>query len=248
MMKNLFACLLLFYVLIGCKQEGHLTFEPLTYTSNSCTDCPNVEISIPKALEPSKLSATVNTALREEIIALLLFDEEKEATTIDEAVSSFTKGYAEIKDLYPDEPAPWEAKIDGEIVFEDAKILTIALTSYQFTGGAHGYGSKHFLNFDKEKGTELENWQLFENREDFQNYVEEKFRSKENIPPGKPINSTGFMFEKDTFHLPENIGFTKEGLQLLYNQYEVASYADGPIELTLPYKDIKKYLAKKTKS
>jgi hypothetical protein len=51
------------------------------------------------------------------------------------------------------------------------------------------------------------------------------------------------MFEKDHFYLPENIGFTEKGIKLLYNQYEVASYADGPIELTLPYKDIRKFLS-----
>jgi hypothetical protein len=56
------------------------------------------------------------------------------------------------------------------------------------------------------------------------------------------------MFEKDSFYLPENIGFTKEGVKLLYNQYEVASYADGTIELTLPYNEVKKYLSTKIKS
>ena len=50
------------------------------------------------------------------------------------------------------------------------------------------------------------------------------------------------MFENDEFYLPENIGFTQEGLQLFYEQYEVASYADGPIILTLKYKEIEPYL------
>lgn len=247
-MRTIFASLTLLFVLIGCKQEANLTFEPIIFSENECADCPHVRVSIPKALERSKLATTINTALREEIISLLIFDDEVEATTIDQAITSFTNGYTEIKDLYPDEPAQWEAQIDGKTVYEDANLLTIELNSYQFTGGAHGYGSKRYLNFDKKKGIELENWQLFNNQEDFQNYVETKFRSKENIPQGEPINSTGFMFEKDSFYLPENIGFTKEGIKLLYNQYEVASYADGPIELTLPYKDVKKYLAKKTKS
>ena len=42
------------------------------------------------------------------------------------------------------------------------------------------------------------------------------------------------MFEEDRFSLPENLGFTPGGLELLYNPYEVASYADGPISLVLP--------------
>ena len=56
------------------------------------------------------------------------------------------------------------------------------------------------------------------------------------------------MFDGETFYLPENIGFTQEGIQLLYNQYEVASYADGPIVLTLSYKEVKDYLTVKIKA
>ncbi|MEO0900921.1 MAG: DUF3298 domain-containing protein, partial [Bacteroidota bacterium] len=36
---------------------------------------------------------------------------------------------------------------------------------------------------------------------------------------------------RNLFHLSENIGYVPEGIQLIYNQYEVASYADGPIVL-----------------
>jgi len=122
------------------------------------------------------------------------------------------------------------------------------LHSYIYTGGAHGYTSKRFLNFDKKKGVELDNSELFKNVEDFRIFAEEMFREKEEIPKDKSINYTGFMFEQDSFHLPENMGFTQKGLKLLYNPYEVASYSDGTIELVLPHSEIKRYLAKKPKS
>ena len=50
------------------------------------------------------------------------------------------------------------------------------------------------------------------------------------------------MFEGDSFYLPQNIGYTQNGLQLFYEQYEVASYADGPITLTVPYIEIEKFM------
>ena len=78
--------------------------------------------------------------------------------------------------------------------------------------------------------------------------AEAKFRSQEKIPATQSINSTGFMFDGEAFYLPENIGFTPKGIQLLYNQYEVASYADGPIILTLPYEEVKEYLTVKIKT
>ncbi|TMM59229.1 DUF3298 and DUF4163 domain-containing protein [Maribacter algarum] len=247
-MKSILYYLLVFLLLYGCQSESKLTFEPHTFKSDSCAECPEVSIAIPKALGPAKISKTINVALEEEIISLLSFDDELEVTSLEDALKSFKSGYLELQQLYDDEPTGWEAKIEGSISYEDANFITIILDSYLFTGGAHGYTSKQFLNFDKKKGIELDNDELFKNTDDFRMFAEEMFREKEKIPKDKSINHTGFMFEQDSFYLPENIGFTQKGMTLLYNPYEVASYADGAIELVLPHEDIKKYLAKKPKS
>lgn len=247
-MKPIFYSFLVVLLLFGCQNEAKLTFEPYAFENENCKDCPEVSITIPKALGRTKISKTINTALEEELISLLSFDEEMEVTSIDDAIESFKNGYLELQQLYDDEPTGWEAKIVGTISYEDANFITIALDSYLFTGGAHGYTSKRFLNFDRKKGIELENSELFKSAEDFRAFAEEMFREKEDIPKSESINYTGFMFEQDSFYLPENIGFTKAGLKLLYNPYEVASYADGPIELVLLHTEVKKYLAKKPKS
>lgn len=225
-----------------------MSFEPLILVDKDCADCPKITIAIPKAVKSTKTASTVNTALREEIISQLLFDDEIEVSDLDDALTSFKNGYTELKELYAEETTPWEAKIEGKVVYEDEALLTVQLNSYVFTGGAHGYTAQRFLNFDKKRGVELENCQLFQNRKAFQQFVEAKFREQEAIPAEASINQTGLMFESDRFYLPENIGFTKEGVQLLYNPYEVASYADGPIVLTLPFKDVKPFLANETKS
>lgn len=247
-MKLPIAVILFFLVLISCRNDENLTFETIKITGEACSDCPKVEISIPKIIENSKISRTVEKALQEEIIVLLTFDEDVDSGTIEEAIQSFNKGYEDLRELYSDETIGWEADILAKVTFENKSKLTILLDSYIFTGGAHGYSAKRFLNFDKQKGKELENWELFKSLPEFEKFAEEKFRQKENIAPERPINSTGFMFENDKFYLPENIGFTENGLQLLYNQYEVASYADGPIELLLPYEDINNFLVTQVKS
>ncbi|HBU78322.1 MAG TPA: hypothetical protein DEF18_09490, partial [Muricauda sp.] len=51
----------------------------------------------------------------------------------------------------------------------------------------------------------------------------------------------------DSFHLSNNVGYTKDGIQLIYNQYEVASYADGPIVLVLTYNEVNPFLERKVK-
>ena len=241
-MKIKLALMIIVLFLWNCKKDERITFEPIKFTSENCNNCPKVTINIPNALDESAISTTINNALKEEVISMLIYDDEIEATNIEEAIQSFKNGYLELKKIYPDEPVGWEADIDGKVTYEDKNILTIKVNSYAFTGGAHGFSSTRFLNFDKAKALELETMEMFKDSLEFQNFVEAKFRAQENIPATGSINATGFMFENDEFYLPQTIGFTLEGLQLLYEQYEVASYADGPIILTIPYKEIEPYL------
>ncbi len=234
-MKRIRILTFLVLVNIGCTKEHKLTFERLQLKNKTCESCPKIEIDIPNALDESPVGRRINSTLKEELIYILKFEETQEVTSIEQAMSSFTESYQELQNKFPDETVGWEATIQGNITYEDARLISIKLNSYNFTGGAHGYGSTVFLNFDKKKGVELENHQLFKDLGEFQNVAEKQLRQQENIPQNANINSTGFMFDGDSFHLPDNIGYTENGIQLVYNQYEVASYADGPIILTIPF-------------
>tara|TARA_R110002051_G_scaffold71624_5_gene129375 strand:+ start:17067 stop:17810 length:744 start_codon:yes stop_codon:yes gene_type:complete len=241
-MKLNFLSLLFFIFLIACNNEETTSFESLTIKNNLCEDCTTVVIEIPKAVGKTKLSETINTALQEEIIALLNFDEISHAQNINDAVDAFINDYEELNNKFPEESTPWEASIQGAIVFENKDILTIKLESYIFTGGAHGYGTNRFLNFEKINGNKLDQKDLFKNEDNFILLAESIFKEQENIPTNAEINSTGFMFETETFSLPNNIGYTENGLQLFYEPYEIASFADGPIIIFIPYNEANKHL------
>jgi len=246
MKSTLACCIILTLLLWNCKsKEELLTFEPTEYVAESCENCPSIVIKIPKVLDKKAIGNTVNNAIREEVISLLIYDDETEAASIEEAMNSFKNGYWELKKLYPDEPVGWEANIEASVTYEDKNIISVEINSYSFTGGAHGFSSTRFLNFDKKKNKELETMELFKDPLGFENFVEVKFRKQENIPVTSSINATGFMFENNQFYLPVNIGFTGDGLKLFYEQYEVTSYAEGPITLTLPYAEIGHFLSVK---
>lgn len=246
-MKKFVVTFLLLGLIFGCESENKLTYDTLQLKGERCKDCPKIEINIPNALDETPMSKVINRALSEEIISILSFNEDESIDAVEKAISSFTDSYKELKKKFPEE-IEWEARINGEVVYEDANLVTIKLESYSYTGGAHGYASTSYLNFDKHQASELENWELFSDGEGFAKFAETKFKIQEDIPQDQNINATGFMFDGDTFHLAQNIGYTPKGLQMIYNQYEVASYADGPIVLTLPYNEINLYLKRKVKS
>ncbi len=247
-MWSRFTLLLLLFLLGACRDGDTLALEPLVYSGSNCEQCPEVAVALPGATKKNRIGNVINSALREEVIALLNYDDAIEAKDIPQAIEAFSNGYRDLLELYPGETVGWEAKITGTVTFEDHLKITIKLDSYLYTGGAHGYGSTRFLNFDKKKGREMESWELFSDREEFTRFAELKFRDQEKIPRDRSINSTGYMFEKDSFYLPENIGFTSKGIQLIYNQYEVASYADGPVEVILPHSEVRPYLSGNLKS
>lgn len=242
-MKNNLHILFIMLFLISCGKEEKLVFENISFKNDNCSNCPEISINVPKALDNRKISTTLNSAIREEVISLLSYEEEVEIADIPAAISSFNNSYQNLLRMFPDELIPWEANIEAEIAYENNEIITVRLDSYIFTGGAHGYGSTRFLNFEKKSGFELARKDLFKNQRNFVDFAEDRFRRQENIPGDQSINSTGLMFELDEFYLPENIGFTENGLKLLYNPYEVASYADGTIEMTIPYEEVENYLA-----
>lgn len=246
-MKKIIGVLFAFILVLSCESESKLTYDTLQLKGENCGSCPSIIINVPEMLDESSVAKSINRALHEEIISILSFSEDENIDNVDKAIASFTESYKELKAKFPEETL-WEAKIDGQVVYEDVNLITIKLDAYSFTGGAHGYASTSYLNFDKGQSAELENWELFSDEAGFTKFAETKFRIQEKIPQDKNINATGFMFEGDVFHLAHNIGYTPEGIQMIYNQYEVASYADGPIVLTLPYNEINLYLKRKVKS
>lgn len=243
-MKNVLPTLLLSLLLLCCESESKLTFEITQLKNSSCGNCPEINISIPRALGETRIAEKINTTINEELIYTLKFEDSVNVDSVKGAMESFTKSYHSFKKEFDDEAIGWEAEANGEVSFESSFLLSITLNTYTYTGGAHGYGATTFLNFDKGKSLELEPYQLFKDLEGFIALAEVKFREAQEIPKTSNINATGFMFSGDLFHLPENLGFTEKGIQLIYNQYEVASYADGPIELLIPFKEVNQFLKK----
>jgi len=240
-MKNPLIFLLLI-ALIGCETSSELTTEPLILDGNDCDSCAKIHIEVPQVVDELKIAETINRAIDEELIYFLKFEGDEAISSVNEAIASFNTSYQDMIEEFGETASAWEAEVQGFIGYDTKQLVTVNLDTYSFTGGAHGYSARIYLNFDKELGEELDPIDLFEDSEGFLRLAEQSFRKQHGIAKKANINSTGFMFENDSFHLPDNIGFEEEGLNLHYNQYEVASYADGPLTFTIPFQDANAFL------
>lgn len=244
-MRNYFYILLLSGFMLGCGNRSQLMFQFYETQWELCEKCPKIQVTIPKALNNTAEAFAFNAALDEEVTKLLPFNDPEKMQEISAIVTTTAAGNEAVAQEGEEEHLKWETKIKGEVIYENGSILTLMLSSYLYAGGTQGYGVTTYLNFDRKKGRKLESPELFENPEAFKKFAEDQFRRRENIPATATINATGFKFKGDTFHLPDNIGYTPNGLQLIYNPYEVAPYTRGPLVLTLPYKDVNPYLKQK---
>ena len=68
--------------------------------------------------------------------------------------------------------------------------------------------------------------------------VEKVFRKQQGLLPQHNLEERGYFLRDGRFFLPANIGMSKKGLIFYYNPYEIAAYALGPIEVTVPYEQL----------
>lgn len=210
------------------------------------TGCPEITINYVEVDEQSDRSDKINEAIEAFVIdALYLGDELSDPSSKDitEAADGFVNMYRTHSAEFPDMQLEYFAEISVSEVYQSPLLLSLEMRQYLFTGGAHGYGATYFANFDSQTGDELNNEDIFTDIEAFTDFAEVAFRKEYKIPENGSINATGFWFEDDKFHLPESIGFEGNNVVMIYNQYDIASYAAGPIELQLAISKIKPFLA-----
>lgn len=243
MKKKLLIAILLTAIITSCNTDNSLKTVPFLITDQPCDSCARVELEYPLTPGKNRKERKINAELNQWVIRAIDLAPENNSTTVEEAVSNFKAAYQQIKNDFPDDyNLNWESTVDGEICYEDQHLFVVCMQTYSFTGGAHGYGSSHYLLFDKEKGELLKKQDMIDDEEGFMRIAEIKFREIYGLPEDAPLNEQGFMFEGDRFHLPDNIGYTHNGLKLIYNPYEIAPYSDGQIVIDIPYQEVNAFL------
>lgn len=249
MPKNVLWVFVIFLVISSCKndkeEDASLYFENKTIVerSDDCVlesySCSIISLEFISASGPEEISEKINRVLEQHLIHIVSTEGDPNVSSLQELAENFITNQKNSA-LDFDEEIPWKAYINTSIFDHTSQLVSIGVDAEISTGGAHGYSSHTFLNFDPETGEELSHSEIF--KEGFKAYTEKVFREKQGIPTGENINSTGFWFENNEFELPENIGFDPSNVILVYNSYEIDSYADGDLYMEIPREEVKHFL------
>lgn len=222
-----------FIILFNCKEEHKTVFLDVNISIDNNSI---VEVNIPEADGNKTTANKINTAIQKQIISILHIGNKDQITsnTIEESINIFNEEFNTFKNDFQESVQTWEAQIDGEVMFQSSEIISIALTSYINTGGAHGTLHIYFLNFNAETGQKIDSKNFFTDINTLTKIAKPYYT---DATKDKSLN-----LGNDKFKLPTNIGYSEEGIVLLYNTYEIAPYTTGIIEFIIPYQDIEPYL------
>jgi len=134
---------------------------------------------------------------------------------------------------------PWERTLTVRHFFEDARYLSLSFEFVAFEGGTHENRKKQFVTWDKETKTPLSLTSLWPEVEPLLQLAEAEFRKAQKLKPEDDLEAHGYWFDKGQFRLSEQFAFTECGLLLHYNPYEVAAYAVGPLDIFIPFSQLK---------
>ena len=133
----------------------------------------------------------------------------------------------------------YEAIYNYKIAYNKDNILSIPLTMYEFTGGAHGLTNIKSFNYDLVKEKELKLEDLFKANSNYKevinNHIKEEIsKQPENYFQGQD----GFSSIKDN----QDFYISDEGIVIYFSLYDIAPYSSGIPMFTITWDEIIDYL------
>jgi len=238
-MQKSFYVFLIICCCFSCKEEVTLNFSEINIVDEDET---TVEINIPNAEGKTEAAKQINTSLSHFVNTALNIEAVSETkTSTKESIASFKKAYAEFKTqigktLFTELPK-WEVLIDGELIYKNKDIASIAMNSSINTGGAHSNLVFQFFNFDIKTGKQLQTQDLVNDIPAF-TALAKKYYEKELLSAEEDrINA----FKSNSFKLPKNLGFNDDGVIVFYDTFITGN--NNIIEFTIPYIAANQYLS-----
>lgn len=134
---------------------------------------------------------------------------------------------------------------DVELANDD--VISLLFTDANYAGGAHPNATSSTLNFDLKNNRPLKLADIFEPKANYLKTLSDLSRAdlkaklqKDNMLDEEMLND-GVNPKEENF---QSWNLTKKGLQINFDSYQVAAYAEGPQEVVIPYAKLQNILRK----
>lgn len=243
----------------SCKPKTIKTVEK-DYTNKYylSTDTSKGSLAIDIQVEiPNKFhEQTILDSIRKSIISNL-FGESYVSFTNDSVVPAFI---ADLVTDYKNNNAPLLDQIDststysfnnehtlsGFSLYNDKKIYVYGIERFVYMGGAHGLETRYYFNYNLKTGKLITESDLFINnyKTKLSDLIKQRIveQSKEDSEEAPIMDLENTDYWTDSIKPNGNFYITDEGINYVFNPYEIAPYSLGETEVSLPYDRLKDIL------
>jgi hypothetical protein len=196
-------------------------------------DCAHISYTYPLFKLPQPIADSLNA------IVLTIFGVNKN-TNLEQSQHTFMAEYEKFKKDFKDSEQSWYSQTNISVPFQSNNVVSLSVEMDDYTGGAHGMYSTIYSNYYKPKNEILSLNKLFSdsNLKKLLSIAEAYFRTANELTIKANLDDAGYWFKENKFHLNDNFVLTNDGATWLFNPYEVASYAQGTIELSVSKNEI----------
>ncbi len=241
---RLFSVLSLLVLLISrCGHNGKPEFKKVRYEKmvGDCQNdiCVNIDLNYYQMEGESDAAKTFNALMEKTVFGKMAFSDKPENQSKEELVTAIVKDYQDFKKEFPDaRTGGYEQETESDITYETEKLTSFKIVTNLYSGGAHSSHIVEFLNVDPQTGSKKNILDFVTDKKQFNAYAESLLRKELKMSETDKWSDFTFM---DKFNLPENMGMTSKGLELVYNEYELLPYSEGITTLIIKNDKLKEF-------
>ncbi|WP_226664645.1 DUF3298 and DUF4163 domain-containing protein [Microbulbifer aggregans] len=226
------------FLLVACEKGRSAKPMPLTsemetleFLAPDCAsgdDCTSVAIT----REVFAGQPALNEAIQRQLLQQLQGNGGESGTTGDGSLEDVAEAFiAEAAQAADISAAPWDLSGEAKTLGRRGNLLTVEVSTYIYSGGAHGMPATHWLNWDLTADKEVTLDDVIKPQQEmaFWELVEaahkrwlDKQKADDDFRNNWPFART------------EDFRFDDEGMVLLYGVYTLAPYSSGFVELKVP--------------
>jgi len=187
--------------------------------------CPLVNIDTEHFVNEPALNALIDERLRR---MTMFVPEDEIPATLEDYQEAF------LRDAEP----RWSSYLQAKLRERHGDILVIELSSYLFTGGAHGMPGRGFINYDREQDRELRLEDILLPGQ-AGNFWRAARQAHQRWLAENEHNQDAEFIEFWPFQQTAHIALLKDSVLLKYDVYSIAPYSSGHPELSIPHEQLK---------
>lgn len=187
-------------------------------------NCPNIEIEIDRFAADNVLTALV----------------ERELVNMTASLSDNKKIYANFTELTADfwkkAENQWNVFLQSKVIYQKNNLIVLELNNETYLGGAHGIGYTKYLNIDRKTQQIIPAAQLFIAAKEAEFWT--KIQAQHQVWIKANELDDEHSIATWPFIQTNNVALTEKGVSVKYQNYDLAPYAFGQLEFSVPYEQL----------